>query len=77
MQRFVNILNKYAFHGANPNFIRDLIIAGIKKVVLQSRDDKASIDPAGFKKISEATKLDDDIVISKRKNNADYSQKVV
>lgn len=27
---------QYAFHGANPNFVRDLIIAGIKKVVLQS-----------------------------------------
>lgn len=68
---------QYAFHGANPNFIRDLIIAGIKKVVLQSRDDKASIDPAEFKKIGEATKLDDDIVISKRENRADYSQTVI
>ena len=68
---------QFAFMGANPQWIRDLIIAGIKKVVLQSRDDKASIYSAEFKEISEATKLDDDIVISKRENHADYSQKVV
>lgn len=48
---------QFAFHGANPNFIKQLLLDGVKKVLLQQQPQlQTNISPEGFKKLNEHMK---------------------